>query len=286
MSARTPRAADAGRRWPAPAKLNLFLRVTGRRADGYHTVQTAFQFLDFGDALEFAVHDRDEVRRLTNPELPADDLAVRAARLLKAHAGRSQGVDIRLYKRIPVGAGLGGGSSDAATTLIALDRLWGLGLGARRLMRLGARLGADVPVFVFGRAAWAAGVGDELTAFDPPRDWFCVVCPRVAVPSAEIFEDPRLTRDSPEVTIRDFLRNGSGNDLEAVTRRRYPLVDRALTWLGRFGEAKMTGSGAAVFLRVADRRRGEDILSELPSFATGFVARGVNRHPLASPGAG
>ncbi len=267
--------------WPAPAKLNLFLHVTGRRADGYHLVQTLLQFLDFGDRLHLAVRDDGEIRRTGNPELPAEDLAVRAARMLKAHAGIAQGADIVIDKRIPLGAGLGGGSSDAATCLIALNRLWGANLARDELVRLGARLGADVPVFLFGHAALAEGIGDVLTAADPPESWYVVVAPGVEVPTGTIFADPQLTRSTPVTTIRGFLAGETRNDLQPVTRRLFPEVDRALAWLGARANARMTGSGGAVFAPVEGRATGERILADLPGGWRGFVTRGVNRHPLA-----
>jgi 4-diphosphocytidyl-2-C-methyl-D-erythritol kinase len=268
--------------WPAPAKLNLFLHVVGRRADGYHLLQTVFQFLDYGDELEFEVTGDGHIARATGlPGVPEEaDLTMRAAQLLQRHAGARQGATIRLRKRLPVGGGLGGGSSDAATTLIALNRLWGLGLPVSELAALGLRLGADVPGFVHGRAAWAEGVGEVLTPVEAPCSWYVVVVPPVQVATADIFADPHLTRDTPPITIRAFLAGRGHNDLEPVVRRRYPAVDQALRWLGGFGAARMTGSGACVFLAAADRDDAERILALAPAPLTGFVARGMNRHPL------
>ena len=268
--------------WPAPAKLNLFLHVVGRRADGYHLLQTVFQFLDVGDTLRFRVNDDGAVGRLTPlagvPE--AQDLCVRAARLLKTHSGTHQGADIALEKRLPLGGGLGGGSSDAATTLLALNHLWGLHWPLARLASLGLELGADVPVFVHGHAAWAEGVGERLTAVDVPESWYVVLVPPVQVATAAVFREPQLTRSSPPITIRDFLAGRARNDLEVTVRGRYPEVDAALTWLAQFGPARLTGSGACVFLPVSDANAAERILERRPRDLSGFVARGLNVHPI------
>jgi 4-diphosphocytidyl-2-C-methyl-D-erythritol kinase len=266
--------------WPAPAKLNLFLHVVGRRTDGYHLLQTVFQFLDFADELRFDVTGDGRIGRATPlPGVAEDaDLTVRAARLLQQRTGTSRGVTIHLTKRIPAGGGLGGGSSDAATTLVALNRLWGLGLSPVELAVFGLELGSDVPVFVRGQAAWAEGVGEVLTPVDLPTPWYVVVAPPAHVATPGVFADPELTRNTPPITIRAFLAGQGHNDLESVVRRRYPEVDRTLRWLAGFGPARMTGSGACVFLPVASREEGERILSQAPY--TGFVARGLNRHPL------
>lgn len=271
--------------WPAPAKLNLFLHVTGRRPDGYHLLQTVFQFLDYEDQLTFKITDNGKVTR-TIP-LPGvdenDDLTVRAAILLQAEINTEKGVEIYLNKRIPVGGGLGGGSSDAATTLLALNELWGANLERDRLMELGLRLGADVPVFVAGRAAWAEGVGEILTPIEPEERWYVVMVPPVQVSTRRVFDELGLTAYGPTIDIRDFHagRARNRNDLEAVARRCYPEVDRALQWLKRFGEARMTGSGACVYLPVKDRSAGIGIVERRPQWLQGFVARGVNRHPLS-----
>lgn len=269
--------------WPAPAKLNLFLHVTGRRADGYHTLQTVFQFLDYGDELKFSVTGDGRVTRaMPLPGVAEDaDLSVRAARLLKERAAVARGVQIHLTKRIPAGGGLGGGSSDAATTLLALNELWGTGLSVPELAALGLELGADVPVFVHGHAAWAEGIGEILTPIEPEEAWYLVVAPPVHVSTAQVFADPELTRYSPPLTIRDF-REGRGlrNDLETAVRSRYPEVDHAMRLLTDFGEPRMSGSGGCVFLKVTDPDRGRQILEKMPKPFTGFVARGINRHPL------
>ena len=269
--------------WPAPAKLNLFLRITGRRADGYHTLQTVFQFLDYGDELEFAVTDDGQITRATPlAGVPEDkDLTVRAARLLQEAANTRQGVQIHLRKRIPTGGGLGGGSSDAATTLLALNELWGVHLPRAGLARLGLALGADVPVFVHGQAAWGEGIGEVLTPVEPEEAWYLVLVPPVHVSTAQVFANPELTGYSPPLTIRDFHEGrGLRNDLEAAVRSRYPEVDRAMRWLAEYGEPRMSGSGGCVFLKVADADRGRQILERIPKPFTGFVARGMNRHPL------
>jgi len=273
--------------WPAPAKLNLFLHVTGRRPDGYHTLQTLFQFLDVCDELRFDLTRNGRiVRAVELAGVPEErDLCVRAARLLQAVSGTTQGAVIHLDKRLPLGGGLGGGSSDAATTLLALNELWGCGLTPEALAALGLKLGADVPVFVHGHAAWAEGVGEMLTPADPPERWVVVLVPAVAVSTAQVFvaydREHDLTPYSPAITIRDFHAGRVRNDLEPVVRRLYPEVDNALKRLGNFGDARMTGSGACVFLPVADAAVGQSILAQCPTtLARGFVARGRNVHPL------
>ena len=274
--------------WPAPAKLNLFLHVTGRRPDGYHTLQTLFQFLDYGDRLQFTPTDDGHILR-TNP-LPGvpeeSDLTVRAARLLRETAGVRSGAAIWLDKQLPLGGGLGGGSSDAATTLLALNQLWNCGFNLDQLADLGLKLGADVPVFVRGHAAWAEGVGEVLSPAEPPESWYVVLRPPVAISTAAVFaafdRETDLTLARPPLTIRDFHAGRARNDLEPVVRRLYPEVDNALTWLGKFGDARMTGSGACVFVPVESEARGREILAARPGTQemNGFVARGLNVHPL------
>lgn len=268
--------------WPAPAKLNLFLHVTGRRPDGYHTLQTVFQFLDIADGIGLRVESGGGIRLSTPlPGVPADrDLTVRAARLLQREAGVDRGAVIEVDKRLPLGGGLGGGSSDAATALVVLNRLWGIGFSVDRLAELGLRLGADVPVFVRGQAAWAEGVGERLTPVTLPEPWYLVVVPAVTVSTAEIFSAPELTRHTPPITIADFLSGAGGNDCEPVVRRRYPEVGRALDWLGRFAPARLTGTGACVFAPFAERNIAQQALAELPAGWRAFVARGRNRSPL------
>jgi 4-diphosphocytidyl-2-C-methyl-D-erythritol kinase len=270
--------------WPAPAKLNLFLHVTGRRADGYHTLQTVFQFLDYADELTFLVTDDGRIARAAPVAGVSgeQDLTLRAARLLKESCGVTQGTRIHLTKRLPIGGGLGGGSSDAATTLLALNELWGARLSIPELAALGLKLGADVPVFIHGHAAWAEGIGEILTPIEPPEAWYLVMVPPVQVSTAQVFAAPELTRYSPPLTIRDFhAGRGLRNDLEAVVRSRYPDVDSAMRLLAEFGAPRMSGSGGCVFLKVTDADRGRQILERIPKPFTGFVARGLNRHPLS-----
>lgn len=270
---------------PAPAKVNLFLHVVGRRPDGYHLLQTVFRFVDRSDTLRFERRTDREIRLARPlPGVPeSSDLVVRAARLLQAAAPGADlpGVTIHVEKRIPMGGGLGGGSSDAATTLLALDRLWGLELGRARLAELGLALGADVPVFVGGRNAWAEGVGEVLTPVDLPPAWYVILTPQVSVPTREIFSEPALTRDTPRTTIAAFFAGHQvRNDLLPVVSRRHPEVARHLAWLAGFGPARMSGSGSSVFLEVPTEREARAVAAKLPSDLTGFVARGLDRHPL------
>lgn len=281
----TPRTAS----FPAPAKLNLFLHVVGRRPDGYHLLQTAFRFIDHGDELSFALRDDGAIRRVTPlAGVPEElDLVVRAARLLQRETGCGTGADIGLAKSLPMGGGLGGGSSDAATTLLALNRLWRTGVSRRRLQELALQLGADVPVFVFGRNAFAEGVGERLEALDLPPAWYLVLVPELAVSTAEIFSAPELTRNTNAITIAAFsvglARSNPGrNDLEPVVCRRYPQVAHHLEWLRRYGDARMTGSGACVFCAFGSEEAARRAFSELPDGMHGFVARGLDRHPLWS----
>ena len=284
------------RAWPAPAKLNLFLHVTGRRPDGYHELQTLFQLIDLADELDFEVRADGVIRRVAGPAGidPDEDLVVRAARRLREASVTTVGVDIAVRKRIPLQGGLGGGSSDAATTLVALNLLWGLGFDEDRLAAIGLTLGADVPVFVRGHTAWGEGVGERLRPVELPRQWYAVIRPDVAVSTAEVFQAPELTRNSPAITIRGFLTAGGRNDCAPVVTARYPDVRRALDWLGRRGDARLTGTGSCVFASFADRDGAEAALRGLPAEWQGFVARGLNRSPLeervamerASPGAG
>lgn len=281
MTARVSTALDFA--WPAPAKLNLFLHVTGRRADGYHLLQTLFQFLDFGDELFFAPRGDGVIQRLAGAqEIPeTQDLTVRAARLLQDASGVRLGADIRVHKRIPLGGGLGGGSSDAATTLVALNRLWNLGLPVDELAAMGLALGADVPVFVRGHAAWAEGVGEQLTPVQPPEPWYLVLTPPVQVSTREIFNAPELKRDSASVSYEDFLAGRTGNVCEAVTARRYPAVQAALDRLTAHGTPRMSGTGSCVFLGFRDQGQATAAAAELPTPWRHFVARGLNRSPLA-----
>lgn len=268
--------------WPAPAKLNLFLHILGRREDGYHEIQTLYQLVDLADGLDFTPRPDGEIRRTEGPaSVPAEsDLSVRAARLLQAESGATKGADIRLVKRIPVGGGLGGGSSDAATALVALNRLWGLDWPLARLAALGARLGADVALFVHGRTAWGEGIGERLTPVDSPEQHYAIVYPGVGVATASIFQAPELTRNSPRTTIRGFLESGGANDCAAVVCKRHPEVARALAWLGQRGDAKLTGTGSCVFAAFDDRAGAGAALTGLPAGWTGHVARGLACSPL------
>ncbi|MEQ1440452.1 4-(cytidine 5'-diphospho)-2-C-methyl-D-erythritol kinase [Fontimonas sp. SYSU GA230001] len=268
--------------WPAPAKLNLFLHITGRRADGYHELQTLYQFLDFGDRLYFVPRGDGEIHRLagTAAVAPEQDLVVRAARALQRACGCGLGADIRVDKRIPLGAGLGGGSSDAATTLVALNRLWNLGFTADELADLGLGLGADVPVFVRGQAAWAEGIGERLTPVDLVEPWFVVVVAPAHVRTADIYADPELERDCARIGLAEFLAGQTRNVFEPVTTRRHPQVGEALTWLRRFGPARMSGTGASVFLACESAEQAQAIAARVPRGWASFVARGRNRSPL------
>ncbi len=263
---------------PAPAKLNLMLHITGRRADGYHELQTLFQFLDHGDELSFSLRADGEIRLHT--ELPGVDhdsnLIVRAARLLQRESGCPLGADIRLLKRLPMGGGIGGGSSDAATTLLGLDYLWNLHLGEECLAELGLSLGADVPVFVRGRAAFAEGVGERLQPVDLPEPWFLVIAPQVSVSTAEIFADPELTRNTPAITVRSLLAGGGHNDCQPVVEKRYPEVRNALSLLNKFVPARMTGTGACVFGSFPNEGEADKVRRQLPDTLPSFVARGRN----------
>ena len=269
-------------RWPAPAKLNLFLQVTGRRADGYHDLQTVFQLIDLADEIEIQVRADGLIERPEGPEgVPAEaDLVVRAARALQAAGGTGQGATLKVYKRIPMGGGLGGGSSDAATVLVALNKLWECGLNENDLAAIGVKLGADVPVFVRGRSAWAEGRGERLTALELPQTWFALVHPRVHVPTATVFQAPELTRNSPPITMGGFLQSGGRNDFEPVVRARYPEVARALDWLGHFAPARLTGTGSCIFAPCASLTEAQDIVSRVPAPWRGILARGTNVSPL------
>jgi 4-diphosphocytidyl-2-C-methyl-D-erythritol kinase len=272
------------RPWPAPAKLNLFLHIVGRRADGYHLLQTAFQFIDLNDELRFEVTPAGRIERLGALEgvEPERDLTVRAARALQAATGCPLGARIDCIKRIPMGGGLGGGSSDAATTLVALNTLWKTGLDVDALAAIGIQLGADVPVFVRGHAAWAEGVGEHLTRIDPPEPWYVVIHPQVHVSTAEIFGLPELTRHCPTLRIRDFFAGQGINVCESVVRARYPAVAQALDWAVRFGPTRMTGTGACVFTRLPDAGSAHAMLREVPPAWRGFAAKGMNTSPLVA----
>ncbi|MBK7491728.1 MAG: 4-(cytidine 5'-diphospho)-2-C-methyl-D-erythritol kinase [Nitrosomonas sp.] len=271
--------------FPAPAKLNLFLHVVGRRQDGYHLLQTVFRFLDFSDQLSFAVRP-DGIVRLHNPiaGVPEEkDLCVRAAKLLQQKTGTTQGVDIFMQKQIPMGGGLGGGSSDAATTLLALNHLWKVNLNPEQLLELGLQLGADVPVFIFGQNAFAEGVGEKLAAIELPPAWYLVLVPPVQVSTAEIFTSKELTRNTIPITIPPFSVWQGHNDLELVVCRAYPEVARCLEWLKRLENttiAAMSGSGACVFAEFATERAARAAFEQIPDDMKGFVAKGLDCHPM------
>jgi 4-diphosphocytidyl-2-C-methyl-D-erythritol kinase len=273
---------DGVHSFPAPAKLNLMLRVVGRREDGYHLLQTVFRFIDYGDLLTFRVREDGGIARVNAVDGIAgeDDLCLRAARLLKQASGTALGADIVLDKRLPLGGGLGGGSSDAATTLLALNCLWGLDLPRARLLELAVQLGADVPVFVFGENAVAEGIGDELRSIILPQAWYLVLTPPVAVSTARIFAHPELKRDSKKIRIQSFSAGLAGNDLEPLVCREYPEVARHLGWLRQFGRAMLTGSGACVFASFDDEEAARSVLARLPATMQGFMARGLEQHPL------
>ncbi|PYB76796.1 MULTISPECIES: 4-(cytidine 5'-diphospho)-2-C-methyl-D-erythritol kinase [Pseudomonas] len=263
---------------PAPAKLNLWLHITGRRADGYHELETVFQFLEHGDELSFALRDDGQIRLQTEIDgVPHDsNLIVRAARMLQAQAGTPLGADIWLRKVLPMGGGIGGGSSDAATTLLGLAHLWHLDWNEDRLAALGLSLGADVPVFVRGHAAFAQGVGEQLTPVDPAEPWYVVLVPQVSVSTAEIFSHPELTRDSLPLKMRPVPEGNSRNDCQPVVEQRYPEVRNALISLGKFTEARMTGTGSCVFGAFPSKAEADRVLALLSETQTGFVAKGSN----------
>ena len=279
-SASRPSAAPT--HWPAPAKLNLFLHVTGRRADGYHELQTLFQLIDLCDDLVLSVRADGVIERTAGPEgvEPETDLTVRAARALKAATGTALGASIQVRKRIPVGGGLGGGSSDAATVLLALNELWECRLPPGELTALGLSLGADVPVFIGGSSAWGEGVGERLTPVALPQAWYVIVHPGVTVSTAGVFQSPELTRNSPLITIRAFFEAGGRNDCEPVVRSRFPEVAEAMQWLGRYAPARLSGTGSCVFAACASAIEAERLAARVPDHWPSYVARGLNTSPL------
>ncbi|NUH56703.1 4-(cytidine 5'-diphospho)-2-C-methyl-D-erythritol kinase [Citrobacter portucalensis] len=274
--------------WPSPAKLNLFLYITGQRADGYHTLQTLFQFLDYGDTIDIAPRSDGEIHLLTPVEGVAheDNLIVSAARLLMKAASESNrlpkgsGADISIDKRLPMGGGLGGGSSNAATVLVALNHLWQCGLSVDELAALGLTLGADVPVFVRGHAAFAEGVGEILTPVEPEEKWYLVAHPGVSIPTPVIFNDPDLPRNTPKRSIKTLLKCEFGNDCEVIARKRFREVDAALSWLLEYAPSRLTGTGACVFAEFDTESRARQVLEQAPEWLKGFVAKGVNLSPL------
>ena len=269
--------------WSAPAKLNLMLHVVGRRPDGYHELQTVFQLIDLCDRIEITVRTDGSIARPRGPDgVPeAEDLVVRAAKALQQASGTSLGAEICVKKRIPMGGGLGGGSSDAATTLVALNQMWNLGYTSEQLATFGAALGADVPIFVAGRSAWGEGIGERLTPVSlGPDSWYVVVFPGVAVPTATIFQAAELTRNSPPTTMRGFLETGGRNDCEAVVRAHFPAVAEALDWLARHGVARLTGTGSCVFAKFSRVEDAELVAARVPDQWRAWVARGLDGSPV------
>ena len=279
MSAQSSQLIES--HWPAPAKLNLFLHITGKRPDGFHDLQTLFQLIDLCDDIAITLRDDGVIERTAGPEgvPPETDLVVRAAQALKAATGTPLGASLRVTKRIPMGGGLGGGSSDAATTLIALNHLWATSLTPEKLATIGLALGSDVPVFVAGSSAWAEGRGEHLSPVELPERWYVVIHPRVHVPTAAVFQAPELTRNSPKITMRALSQTGGRNDCESVVRSRFPEVADALDWLARFGSARLTGTGACVFADFASAAEAERVAARVPDRWTSFVARGLNTSP-------
>ena len=282
--------------YPAPAKLNLFLHVVGRRADGYHLLQSAFTLIDLADTLRFRVREDGGIHRVNEvPGVPAaQDLVVRAALLLQEASGTRRGADIEVRKVIPIGGGLGGGSSDAATTLLVLNSIWNTGFDREALAEIGAGLGADVPFFIFGRNAWAEGIGDRLRELDMAPAWYVILVPPVQVPTQVAYTAPELTRNTEALKMEDFSAFAAGfslvtakgrlhNDLEPVVVDRFPAVCEHLEWLRKHAPlARMTGSGACVFAPFEDRESAERVVGMLPASMHGFVAQGLGRHPLGN----
>ncbi len=279
--------------WPSPAKLNLFLYITGRRADGYHNLQTLFQFLDYGDSLSFMARKNGEIRLLTPMEgVPAqDNLIIRAAHLLKNYCQQqsssryqdsclSFGADITIEKSLTIGGGLGGGSSNAATVLVALNQLWQCGLSDIQLASLGLQLGADVPIFIYGHAAFAQGVGEQLQAAHPHEKWYLVAHPGISISTAMVFSDAELTRNTPVQSLETLLQTPYANDCEPVVRKRFPQVEQLLSWLSEYAPARLTGTGACVFAEFDTESEARQLLNRAPKQFHGFVARGVNISPL------
>lgn len=265
----------------APAKLNLFLHITSRRPDGYHNLQTLFQILDYGDTLSFSLLDSAIEMEPSVPGVAHEDnLVIKAASLLKQHTGYEGGASIQLDKRLPMGGGLGGGSSDAATTLLGLNHLWRLNLELDELAELGLQLGADVPVFIRGHSALAEGVGEQLTPIEIPPCWYLVICPQIAVNTGEIFAHPELTRDSTAIKIPALLEEGQRNDCQKVVESLYPQIGEARRWLDQYGSARLTGTGSCLFTAFESEAEAREILTQVPGKWSAFVARGLNQSPV------
>lgn len=268
--------------WPAPGKLNLFLSITGRRPDGYHTLQTLFQFLTYGDTLTITPQAEEQIQLQTPlPGVPPEDnLMIKAARLLQQVTGCRQGAIITLHKQLPLGSGLGGGSSNAATTLAALNQLWGCGLSSAELQQLGVSLGADVPVFLYGQAAFAEGIGEQLQPADPQELWYLVAYPEQAISTAQIFNHPHLQRATPPRTLKQCLTPPYSNDCEAVVKKCFPEVEAVINWLLHYAPARLTGTGSAAFAEFSSQTAAQQLFNKLPSGVHAFVTRGINRSPL------
>jgi len=268
--------------WASPAKINLFLHITGRRSDGYHELQTAFQFLDYSDTLSFDVTEQNDIKLITPIEGVAhdDNLIVRAAKMLQQHADIKKGVRISLDKKLPMGGGLGGGSSNAATTLVALNSMWECQLSNEQLAKIGLELGADVPVFIHGYAAWAEGVGEKLTEINPDEPWYVVIIPPCHVSTAKVFSYQELTRDSKSMTMSGFLSGEGRNVCENVVRKYFSPVADALDWLGLYANSRMTGTGACVFAGFEHQADAQRVINKLPDAWQGFIAKGCNQSPL------
>jgi len=268
--------------WPAPAKLNLFLHITGQRQDGYHLLQTVFQFIQLIDVIDFTILESGLVRRssISLKIDERDDLVIKAAQKIKKRSGSKLGVDISVKKNIPIGGGLGGGSSDAATTLVALNELWQTGLSIDELSEIGLSLGADIPFFINGNAAWAEGVGDKLTPINLDECFYLVIYPNCSISTKAVFEASDLTRNTPRITIRDF-RDGNGkNDCESYVRNHYHDVTEALDWLGEYASSKLTGTGACLFAQFSDENEANEVKYKLPTKWQGYVVKGINKSPL------
>ncbi|MCG9740206.1 4-(cytidine 5'-diphospho)-2-C-methyl-D-erythritol kinase [Shewanella insulae] len=270
--------------WPAPAKLNLFLHVNGRRADGYHELQTLFQFIDYCDYLDFAVNDSGSLTLHSEMEAVvanSDNLILKAAKSLQEYSGTHQGAEIWLDKKLPMGGGIGGGSSDAATTLVALNHLWQTQLSQNELAKIGLTLGADVPVFINGLAAFAEGVGEKLIPVEATENWYLILTPDVHVSTAEVFNDPQLPRNTPKLSMDDLMSSDWHNDCQPRVAERYPQVAKALAWLIEYAPSRMTGTGACVFGIFDTRQQAQQVFAQLPADLCGFIAKGTNKSPLA-----
>lgn len=266
----------------SPAKINLFLHITGQRDDGYHNLQTLFQLLDYGDQLRFTLNTSGHIRLTTNsPNISSEqNLVYQAAKMLQARANCKLGVDIHLQKQLPIGGGLGGGSSNAATTLIGLNYLWELSFSRESLLKIGLLMGADVPIFIFGQTSWAEGIGEQLTAIERPNNWYLILNPNIHISTANVFAHQGLTRNTHPIKIRDFLEQGGRNDCQTVVESLYPEVKKARHWLAQLANARLTGTGACLFAEFTSRADAVSALEQIPAPWQGFVAKGINYSPL------